>query len=289
MLNELKRQPRGSIDWPEGKKPRVIKPEDLTETHIRIFRILHPIIGHRFLPKPWILAHFSERNADNFSHELRDLMRKPNQYIFWPEQQSYTLNAGYKPAVYGLTHKGAEQLELPLPKLRHPEYAHDLNASLVECSLKFGARDNGITFTMADPQRYEIDGVEWEPDCHPIVIGNKFIPGIEVERRYKGAAPKKTNEKMDKIVLFMKSRHYETLGQHNALIPIISTTTARTEELKQKLADRVGKCEWALFKTIPDWARERHFPDPNGNILTEPFERVGYPPLSLLQDLKGGD
>lgn len=318
---EHTRNLRGKTDWPEGKTPRVILPLDatprersgyvkkgyrvssLTEKHLKILRILHPVIGHRFLPKRWILAHFPPRskdketlNSDNFGHELRDLMRKPNEYLYWPSQQDYSLNAGYKHGVYAITHKGAEQLGLPLPPRKRTEneeggglYAHDLDASIAECSLKFGARDAGFTFKMSAPLRYRLPSFEWEPDCHPMTIGRAFLPGIEFERRPKGGSPEDTDLKLEKIIEFMSTRYYETvLNLDSALIPIVSTTEARTHELMDKVKERLRTCKYILFKTVPDWARERHFPAPNGEMFTTPFRRVGHPPLSLETAAKGG-
>lgn len=268
----------------------------LTEKHRRLLRIMHPTIGHRFLPKHFILKHF-DTNGDNLSHELRDLMRAPNQYIYWPQQQNYTLNAGYKHGVYALTHKGAAIVGMPLPKIRRVEneeggglYAHDLNASMFECDMKFGARAAGFTFEMGRPQRYKLPSSDWDPDCHPIAIGGKalFMPGVELERRPKGGSPADTVAKLDKIIEFMAVRYYETLGYTNALIPLVSTTEGRTKELMDLVSEKLnGSCPYMLFKTIPDWARERHFPNPNGAMFNVPFRRVGYPPLSLKQQLKG--
>lgn len=303
-------RPKGSLDWPPDKTPRAILPLDatpadrkkwqrrgyivsaLTEKHLKIFRILHPELGHRFLPKSWIVAHFGT-NSDNLGKELLALMRRPNEYIFWPQQQNYSLNAGYKHGVYGLTHRGAEQIGVPLPKLRHADsgeggglFAHDLGVSLIECSLKLGARAAGVKIEMGKPQRYRLPTSQWEPDGHPISIadGKIFIPGIEFERRQKGGSPEDTRAKVEKIIEFMATRHYETLGYKSALIPIISTTQSRTEELQQLF----GECTYAIFATIPDWAREPHFPKPNGEMFTTLFSRVGHPPLSLCEQLKGG-
>lgn len=316
METQEARSPKGSTKWPAGKTPRAILPFDatpaqrakykklgyivgsLTDKHLKIFRLLHPVLGHRFLPGSWLYAHFEKRNLANFRITLRDLMREPNEYIYWPKQQDYSLNSGYKHGVYGLTHKGAEAIGLPLPKVRHTDsgeggglFAHDLGVSLVECSLKFGARDAGFKFEMGTPQRYRLPTSQWEPDAHPISIadGTTFLPGIEFERRPKGGSPEDTDAKLDKIIEFMATRHYEALGYKSALIPIISTTEARTEELMAKLAARSsGKCSWALFATVLDWAREPHFPKPNGEMFTMLFRRIAHPSLSLSQATKGG-
>lgn len=109
--------------------------------------------------------------------------------------------------VDALTHKGAEIVGIPLPKIRHTEneeggglYAHDLNAALVECNLKFGARAAGFSFEMGRPPRYKLPTAEWDFDCHPIAIGGKalFIPAIELERCLKGGSPEDTDAKIER-------------------------------------------------------------------------------------------
>ena len=45
--------------------------------------------------------------------------------------------------------------------------------------------------------------------------------------------------------------------------------------------ETLGTCSFILFKTTRDWAREANFPKPNGDMLTEPWLRVGCPPLTI--------
>jgi len=49
------------------------------------------------------------------------------------------------------------------------------------------------------------------------------------------------------------------------------------------LAEQVigGPCAWLLFKTVPDYALARNFPEPNGIMVTEPWLRVGHKSFSL--------
>ena len=262
--------------------PVVIPPERLAGNRERILRILHPTIGHRFLPSAWIEHHLAKPcEHANFIRTLRDLRRKPNQYIYWPEQQEYSLNAAYKDGVHGLTDRGAKAVGLPLPRFSTHEYAHELGVSVVECSLKFGARDLGIPFQMAEPQSFRFGDVEYVPDGHPMLIGDIFIPGIEFERRKYKENPGDTSEKILKVIRFMKERIYEREGFAKALVLFVATTERRTENLMSYVAEMLGTCSFILFKTTRDWAREPNFPKPNGDMLTEPWLRVGCPPLTI--------
>lgn len=260
--------------------PVVIPPERLIGNRERILKILHPTIGHRFLPSAWIEHHLDQPcEHAHFIRTLRDLRRKPNQYIYWPEQQGYSLNAAYKDGVHGLTAKGARAVGLPLPRLNTQEYAHELGVSLVECSLKFGARALGLAFQMAEPQRWRLGDAEYVPDGHPLLIGDIFIPGLEFERRKYKESPADTEDKIDKAIRFMKQRIYEREGFAKAMILFVATTERRTHNLMTYVAERLGACSFILFKTTPDWAREPRFPKPNGAMLTEPWLRVGCPPF----------
>jgi hypothetical protein len=263
--------------------PVVIPPERLVGNRERILRILHPVIGHRFLPSTWIEHHLTPCEHANFVRTLRDLRRKPNQYIYWPEQQGYSLNAAYKDGVHALTDKGAKAVGIPLPKFNTHEYAHELGVSMVECSLKFGAREQALPFQMAEPQVFRFGDVEYVPDGHPMLIGDVFIPGLEFERRKYKENPGDTHDKIDKVIRFMKERIYEREGFAKALILFVATTERRTENLMSYVEEKLGACSFILFKTTPDWAREPKFPKPNGDMLTQPWLRVGCSPLNLAQ------
>ena len=259
----------------------VIPPERLVGNRERILKILHPAIGHRFLPSAWIEHHLAPCEHANFVRTLRDLRRKPNQYLYWPEQQGYSLNAAYKDGVHGLTEKGAKAIGLPLSRLNTQEYAHELGVSFVECSLKFGARKLGVDFQMAEPQTWRFGDVEWVPDGHPVLIGDVFVPGLEFERRKYKENPDDTQAKIHKAIRFMKERVYEREGFTKALVLFVSTTEPRTRNLMDYVADKLGTCSFILFKTTRDWAREPKFPEPNGDMLTEPWLRVGCEPYTF--------
>jgi hypothetical protein len=270
--------------------PVIIPVERIQGLRLRILRILHPTVGHRFLPSKWIEHHLKPVEHAHFVRTLRDLRRKPNQYIYWPEQQGYSLNADYKDGVHAITDRGASAIGIPAPKLNKQEYAHELGVSLVECSLKIGARDHGHRFAMGEPKRYRIAGAEYVPDGHPMVLGDElFIPGLEFERRKYNENQKDTEEKIEKIISFVKERTYERYGFNKALMLVVSTTEPRTRTLMDYVERKLGRCTFILFKTTRDWATEPRFPKPNGEMFTEPWLRVGYEPLALKDTLtKGG-
>jgi len=272
-----------------GLTPVVIPLERVVGNRLKILHLLHPATGHRFLPSKWIEAHLKPVEHAHFVRTLRDLRRKPNQYIYWPEQQGYSLNADYKDGVHGLTDKGAKAVGIDLPRLTRQEYAHELGVSLVECALKLGARDAGVGFKLGRPHRYRIGTTDYVPDGHPMVLGDLFLPGLEFERRKYNENPRDTEEKVDKVIAFVKQRLHEREGFRKALIPFVATTEARTRTLMAYVERKLGSCSFILFKTTPDWATEARFPDPNGDMFTAPWRRVGHPPLSLIDITKGGE
>lgn len=269
-------------------QPVVIPAERIAGNRHKILHLLHPATGHRFLPSKWIEEHLKPVEHAHFVRTLRDLRRKPNQYIYWPEQQGYSLNADYKDGVHGLTEKGAKVVGIELPRLNKQEYAHELGVSLVECALKFGARDAGLPFRLGQPHRYRIGGADYLPDGHPMVIGDLFMPGLEFERRKYNENPNDTEEKIDKVIAFVKQRVHEREGFRKVMILFVATTEPRTRALMAYVERKLGSCSFILFKTTKDWATEPKFPDPNGDMFGEPWRRVGHAPISLRDVTIGG-
>lgn len=276
---------RGSNDWPDGAKRVIIPLERITPQRRAILEALHPTIGHRFGTKKHIAKCIGMdwQNADqmtNLGKQLRNLRR--NGYLYWPEQQGETLNANYKDGVHGLTPKGAEAVGLPLPPLNKQEYKHELGVSFIEMQLKFGALDAGIAWRMGQPARYRLADCDYVLDGHPMILhADFFLPGIEYERRKYNENPTDTDEKIDKALEYIDDEHHFREGFKKAMIPFIATTEARTRTLMDYVKRKRGDCTFLLFKTVPDWAVERKFPDPNGDMFTEPWLRVGHPPFSL--------
>jgi hypothetical protein len=73
-------------------------------------------------------------------------------------------------------------------------------------------------------------------------------------------------------------------GFPNFLVPIITTNVTRMRSM-MALLDRLAGgrgSKMFLFKTFPAFASSEKPPAPNGHMLSVPWERAGFPPLSLV-------
>jgi hypothetical protein len=263
--------------------PRVIKPGELTERHRTILKIL---FWHRFLPTEWIIAHFpTVKNSKGvFRNNLGWLREEQNGYLKWADAPLNLPYAKNRQGIYELTPKGADAIGAILPKRNKNEDAHEFLTSLRECSLKFQARDSGLSFEFLEPQAYTLpSGKDWRPDGHPLFIGDTLIHG-EDERRHHAEGKKKSIEKIDKILEYQRARLFESEGTNKHLVLFLSTSEGRTNTLMEYVTEKTnGKCSFIGFATTEDWAYAT-IPKP-GALVTE-WKRVGYPPLDLFS--KGG-
>jgi len=138
---ELTRRNRNSIDPVSGRRPVVI--ERPSARDLRIFRLLDPRFGHRFLPSN-LIHYFIGGDKTFLVKRLGHLKERQNAYLHWPEQQSYSENAKYKHGVYALTAKGARAINTTIPPLPKEEYAHELLRCIVEASFAIGAKEAGL-------------------------------------------------------------------------------------------------------------------------------------------------
>lgn len=77
--------------------------------------------------------------------------------------------------------------------------------------------------------------------------------------------------------------HRSHFGFPNFFIPFVTTSAARMRsmmELLDRLTDGSGS-KILLFKTFPSFTAAERPPAPTGHMLTEPWQRVGFPPLPL--------
>ena len=85
------------------------------------------------------------------------------------------------------------------------------------------------------------------------------------------------------IAIAEQGIHRTHFGFPNFFIPFITTSTARLHsmmELLDRLTGRRGS-KILLFKTFPSFTSPARPPAPGGHMLTAPWQRVGFPPLSL--------
>ncbi|MFN0218847.1 MAG: hypothetical protein ACKVP4_08560 [Hyphomicrobium sp.] len=280
---------RHSATPPNGAKVTTI--HHPSERDTRILKILDPNDGHRFLPSHWLHAHFPNAHPNRFVRRLGHLREDQNAFLKWADFPLNIPLVNTRHGVYELAPKGAKALGVVAPRFRPQELAHEFLNCLVDCSIKFGARANGVEYLTNDPLSIKLDAGQLIPDGRPFVLASGgrtvFFPGKEIDRATEALTSNKLKttaiaRKIDLYAGFMHQRLYRGYGFPNALIPIVTISEGRMRAMMRLVEAMIGPCAWLLFKHTKDWAHEAHFPKPNGDMLTEPWLRVGHPPFSML-------
>jgi hypothetical protein len=116
-----------------------------------------------------------------------------------------------------------------------------------------------------------------------------FFPGIEADCGTEPVDAVDTERAsiVKKFAAYMaiaeQGIHRSHFGFPNFFVPFITGTGARLRtmmELIDRLTDGRGS-KIFLFKTFPTFASLEKPPAPSGHMLTELWQRVGFPPLSL--------
>jgi hypothetical protein len=136
------------------------------------------------------------------------------------------------------------------------------------------------------------------PDWRPFGIerraeGNSFycfFPGVEADTGTEpieaGTFRADIHRKMLGYLDICKQRTYQShfgFPPQGFFIPFITGSRSRMEhmvELLRKLTDGNGHPNF-LFKTFPPLTSFQKPPAPSGRMLTEAWQRVGFPPLEL--------
>ena len=150
-----------------------------------------------------------------------------------------------------------------------------------------------VTYSLRGETRTD----EINPDARPFglkrVIDGKpsylFFPGIEADCGTEpvDAVDTERSSIVKKFAAYTaiaeQGIHRSHFGFPNFFVPLITGTAARlrtmTELLDRLTGGRGSKI--FLFKTFPTFASLEKPPAPSGHMLTEPWQRVGFPPLSL--------
>jgi Replication-relaxation len=116
-----------------------------------------------------------------------------------------------------------------------------------------------------------------------------FFPGIEADC---ASEPVDTND-VDRSSIYKKFAAYRAIvsqdihrahfGFPNFFVPFITTNKARMESM-MKLLNRITDSKGSksfLFKTFPAFTSFEKPPASGGHVLTEPWQRVGFPDLYL--------
>ena len=116
-----------------------------------------------------------------------------------------------------------------------------------------------------------------------------FFPGIEADCASEpiDAGDTARSSIAKKLAAYMaiadQGLHRSHFGFPNFFVPFITTTTARQQsmmELLDRMTARRGS-KIVLFKTFPSFTSPERAPAAGGHMLTEPWQRVGHPPLRL--------
>jgi len=140
-----------------------------------------------------------------------------------------------------------------------------------------------------------------EHDLLPLGIGYRrpdgktgkiFFPAIEVQRATEGLHPKDSKRqsvmhKLQSLIYLLDNDIYQKqLGIKNATalyIDVSHHALLNAMETVRRITNGHGH-EHIAFKLVPD-IKYSDFPPADGHMLTEPWQRVGYPPLDILQEL----
>src|SRR5579862_2772383 len=150
-----------------------------------------------------------------------------------------------------------------------------------------------VTYSLRGETRTD----EINPDARPfglkrVIEGQPsylFFPGIEADCGTEpvDAVDTERSSVVKKFAAYAaiaeQGIHRSHFGFPNFFVPFITGTAARQRtmmEVLDRLTDRRGS-KIFLFKTFPTFASLEKPPAPSGHMLTEPWQRVCFPPLSF--------
>ena len=152
-----------------------------------------------------------------------------------------------------------------------------------------------VTYTLRGEQRQDdvyADaqpfGLERHIDGKPSYL---FFPGIEADCATEpiDASDTARSSIAKKFAAYLaiaeQGLHRSHFGFPNFFVPFITTTTARQHSMMEAccsicMTGRRGS-KIIVFKTFPSFTSPERAPRAGGHTLTEPWQRVGYPPFSL--------
>jgi hypothetical protein len=150
-----------------------------------------------------------------------------------------------------------------------------------------------VTYSLRD----KTQTTEVIADGHPFglerVIDRKrtylFFPGIEADC---GTEPIDASD-AERSSILKKFTAYTAIAEQciyrshfgfpNFFVPFVTTTAPRLRSMTELLDRLTGGrgSKMFLFKTFPRFASAEKPPAPSGHMLTVPWQRAGFPPLSL--------
>jgi hypothetical protein len=270
----------------------------LSPRDLDIFRLLDPEYGYRYLPSSWIHA-FVGGDPLRLAKRLGRLARAPNGYLTRHKDW-------YKHAVFERTAKADAQLGERRTRNRDP-FAHHLLEDIVQASIALGvaadpalrlvswqqlAATGKVPATTLDAKRphdIPLRNGRLVPDGKPFAITRHgrwlFVLGKEIDRGTEpliaNYARRSIKEKLQHYhECFEDQRYTSHYGFPNSVVLFVTTSPVRMASMMELARTVIGPCSYLLFAHTKDWANERRFPSPNGDLLG-PYQRVGHPPFNL--------
>jgi hypothetical protein len=86
----------------------------------------------------------------------------------------------------------------------------------------------------------------------------------------------------DYLHVLKNNIHFTHFGFNKMFIPIYAPTQARKRSIMEGLRTLLPEgSPYFLFQTFKPFDQAMQQPEPSGAVVTQPYERVGYPPLNL--------
>jgi hypothetical protein len=151
----------------------------------------------------------------------------------------------------------------------------------------------GVAYTLRGERRHDDVYADASPFGLERQIDGKasylFFPGIEADCATEpiDASDSARSSIAKKFAAYLaiaeQGLHRSHFGFPNFFVPFITTTAARRQSMMELLDRMTGRrgSKIILFKTFPSFTSPERAPADPGHMLTEPWLRVGYPPLFL--------
>jgi Replication-relaxation len=248
---------------------------------------------------------------------LRDLTAAG--HLIRPEQQRQHANALYRKRIYQLGQRGARVLidcGIPCdPPRAHGNFARELMTSQLMASFALGAQETGVRLiTWQDIQNsvaYSKATARYAEKPRALPLDQKtsivadgepfgispdgrffFAPGIEADCGTEIVSPSdlarsSIQRKFEAYLYILEKQIFMShfgFPAKGFCIPFITTSTARMTNmmhLLERMTHGSGSRSF-IFKVFPHFASYEKPPEPSGHMLTQDWQRVGYPPFNFL-------
>lgn len=150
-----------------------------------------------------------------------------------------------------------------------------------------------VSYTLRGEQRHDDVYADAQPfGLERRIDGNAsylFFPGIEADC---GTEPIDASDTARSsiakkfaayVAIAEQGLHRTHFGFPNFFVPFVTTTAVRQQSMMELLGRMTGHhgSKIMLFKTFPSFISPQRPPAAPGHMLTEPWQRVGHPPLYL--------